>query len=167
MSNLSSLGSGKLVCYPRYLIFIFLKTDTTVRNNIISERAHLQRKREQNNRKIHIVVSSLRMAVGTHANRSATEQRVTNSVKGKTMKTKQNKTENNVTPEKSGISSANKVAGGYKFAPLLADEQWEANQHGHACFELSFSLVLPITFRHTTACRCVQLWLSLQRSMIT
>ena len=32
---MSSLGSGKLVCFPRYLIFVFLKVYSTVRNNII------------------------------------------------------------------------------------------------------------------------------------
>ena len=52
------------------------------------------------------------------------------------------------------MTSANQTPGGYKFAPLVANQQGRANQHEPACFGLSIlSLVLPVTFGHTTACR--------------
>ena len=31
-----------------------------------------------------------------------------------------------------------KIPGGYKFAPLVTNQLWRANQHEHACFGLSF-----------------------------
>ena len=64
-----------------------------------------------------------------------------------------NKT-NNVTPEKDAMASANQTPVGYKFAPLVASQQGRENQREPACFGLSYlSLVLPVTFGHTTACR--------------
>ena len=55
------------------------------------------------------------------------------------------------------MASANRMPGEYKFAPLVAGQQGRANQHERACFGLSSSLVLPVTFGHTTACRSLAL----------
>ena len=50
--------------------------------------------------------------------------------------------------------SASQTPRGYKFAPLVASQQGRANQHEPACFVWAIlSLVLPVTFGHTTACR--------------
>ena len=60
-------------------------------------------------------------------------------------KTKQNKA--NVTPEKDDIISANQTPGGYKFAPLVASQQWRANQLGPACFVRRRSVIYTVN-RH-------------------
>ena len=46
------------------------------------------------------------------------------------MKTKENKTEK-------GKMASVKIPGGCKFAPLVANQLWRANQHEQACFGLS------------------------------
>ena len=51
----------------------------------------------------------------------------------------------NITPQKGNTSQAKekkerketKTAGGYKFAPPVANQLWRANQHEHACSGLS------------------------------
>ena len=51
------------------------------------------------------------------------------------------------------MTSENQTPGGYKFAPLVASQQGRVNQHEPTCFGLILSLVLPVTFGYTTACR--------------
>ena len=48
--------------------------------------------------------------------------------------------------------SANQTPGGYKIALLVASQQGRANQHEPAIWAI-LSLVLPVMFGHTTACR--------------
>ena len=43
-----------------------------------------------------------------------------------------------MTPEKDDNTSANQTPGGYKFAPLVASQLWQANQHEPASFGLIF-----------------------------
>ena len=77
-------------------------------------------------------------------------------------KTKQNKTK--VTPEEGDMTSANQTPGGYEFAPLVASQQGQANQHEPACFGLSS----PWSFPSRSGIRLhviVQPWFSLQRSI--
>ena len=78
------------------------------------------------------------MAVGAHAYRRTIERkdRGFNEEIIK-RKRKRNKNKTNVTTEKDGMTSVNQTPGGYKFAPLVADQLWQANRPGHACFGLS------------------------------
>ena len=55
------------------------------------------------------------------------------------------------------MASANQIPGGYKFAPLVASQIWRANQHEPVCIWAILSLVLRVTFGHTTACRSLAL----------
>ena len=75
---------------------------------------------------------------------------------------KRNKT--NVTPEKDGMTFANQTPGGYKFVPLVASQQWRANQHESACFGLSSRWSFP-SLSGIRLHAVVQPWLSLQRSI--
>ena len=63
--------------------------------------------------------------------------------------------QNNVTPEKNVMTSPNQKPGGYKFALATCGWSTRASEPARArfWFGLSSSLVLPITFMHTTACR--------------
>ena len=60
--------------------------------------------------------------------------------------------QNNKTSEKDDMTSANQTLGRYKFAPLVANQLWGANQNKPALFWAVLSLVLPVTVGHTTAC---------------
>ena len=87
-----------------------------------------------------------------------------NGIKKDENETKQNKT--NVKPEKCNMKSANQTPGGCKFAPLVANPLWRADQPEHvACFGLSCHW----SFRHVRAYyivhAVVQPKLSLQRSI--
>ena len=72
------------------------------------------------------------------------------------------KTKNKIlTPDKRNMTSANHTPGGYRFVPLEANQLWRENQPENACFGLSYpSLALPVTLRHSTACRSPALALS-------
>ena len=63
------------------------------------------------------------------------------------------------------MTSANPRPGGYKFAPLVASQQGRANQHEHACFELSSPWSVSSRF-DIRLHAVVQPWLSLQRSIL-
>ena len=77
-----------------------------------------------------------RVAIGAPAYRRTIKRRTGFNKSIKT-KTKQKKT--NVTPEKDVMTSASQTPGGYKFAPLVPNQQGRANQHEPACFGLSSS----------------------------
>ena len=92
------------------------------------------------------------MTVGADVYRSTIERRpAASSVKeSKKTKTKQNKT--NVTLEKDNMTSASKKThGGYKLAPLVANQLWRANQHENACFGRLSSPCLGPCSRHVRA----------------
>ena len=55
------------------------------------------------------------------------------------------------------MASANQTPRGYKFALLVASQQWRVSQYVSACFGLSSPLALPVTFGHTTVCRSLTL----------
>ena len=58
------------------------------------------------------------------------------------------------TTQKYVMASANQTPGRYKFAPLVTSHQGRANQHESVRLLWDIlSLVLPVTFVHTTACR--------------
>ena len=66
-----------------------------------------------------------------------------------------------MTPEKdNNVSSANQTPGGYKFAPLVANQLWRANQPEHTCFKAivkyrsnDFCLDEVVVFRCSSFCR--------------
>ena len=50
------------------------------------------------------------------------------------------------------MTSANQTLGRYKFAPLVANQLWGANQNKPALFWAILSLVLTVTIGRTAAC---------------
>lgn len=78
---------------------------------------------------------------GPIVERLSEERRVQWKQRKKKRKTRQRKNE---TPEKGNMTSASeKTCPGDKFAPLVANQLWRANQHEHACIGLSSSWSSP------------------------
>ena len=108
-------------------------------------------KKKKGEKKQHVWLSG-RMHI---EERRTIEPRAAASVKAKTTKMKQSRT--NVTPEKDDMtSSANQTPGGYKFTPLVTNQLCRANQHGPACFGLSSPCILPVTNTRAHAYTCKQ-----------
>ena len=101
---------------------------------------NIKRKKEKKKRKT--VIRELRVAVGAHAYRRTIE-RTKPRLQSKQKDEKRNKNRTNVTPEKYDMTSANQTPGGYKFASLVGNQLWRANQHEPACFKLSSPWYFP------------------------
>ena len=123
------------------------KRTTVIVIVIVSNILHVKRKRQwhkNTQKKRHLQINKrkkeeTRAAVGAPAYRRTTGRRAASSMKIYGQK----RNETSVTSEKDGTTSANQTPGGYKFAPLLASQQWRANQHEPACFGLSSPRSFP------------------------
>ena len=99
-----------------------------------------------------------------HAYRRTIERRVADSMNEKRRKrNKKTAKKHDARKRQYGIGKP-KTPGGYKFAPLVANQLWRLNQHEHAYFGLSSPWLFP-SRSVILLPAVVQPWIFLQRSI--